>query len=92
MLRTVTNPYSFSLDGFHVVGSSGQNTDDVLRNTFPGHLGCVDALSSLLDWSHLAPTCPDTLGCFPYREKDPFAVEETPHVMFAANQDKFSQK
>ena len=53
----------------------------------------MDALESTLRWSHLAPTCPDTLGCFPYRNEDPFVVEErTPHVAFAANQDSFGQR
>ncbi len=73
-LRTVTNPYSFSLDGLTFSGTSGQNTDDVLRNSGSGGegeggRGPLDALSSMLDWSHLAPTCPDTLGCYPYRDK-----------------------
>ena len=46
-------------------------------------------LEKLVRWSHLAPTCPDTLGCFPYQDKDPFVLEHTPHVLFAGNQEKF---
>ena len=40
---------------------------------------------------HLAPTAPDTLGCYPFAEQseDPFVVRACPHVYFAANQPRF---
>ncbi len=90
-LRTVCNPYSFSADGLVLTGTSGQNTDDVLRNS-SADATPIGALDSILDWAHLAPTCPDTLGCFPYRDSDPFIMDKTPHVFFTANQDSFAQK
>ena len=29
------------------------------------------------------------LGCYPFQEKDPFVIEECPHVFFVGNQPKF---
>lgn len=52
----------------------------------------VDAMEQSLVWSHVAPTCPDTLGCYPYFNKDPFVIQECPHVMFAGNQPAFQTK
>ncbi len=37
-------------------------------------------------WGHLAPTCPDTIGCFPYYEQDPFILDTLPDVFIAGNQ------
>jgi hypothetical protein len=37
-------------------------------------------------WGHLAPTCPDTIGCFPYFEQDPFILDTLPDVFIAGNQ------
>jgi DNA polymerase delta subunit 2 len=34
----------------------------------------------------LFPTCPDTIDGVPLRNKDPFVVEEIPHVFFVGNQ------
>ncbi len=39
--------------------------------------------------SHLGPTCPDTLACYPYYGNDPFILNQLPHVYFCGNQDKF---
>lgn len=29
------------------------------------------------------------LGCYPFQEKDPFVIEECPHVYFVGNQPRF---
>lgn len=41
---------------------------------------------------HLCPTAPDTLACFPYVDKDPFILRETPHIYFAGNQAEFAEE
>ena len=89
-LATVTNPYLMKLGNISIVGFSGQNTDDLMRNT--NLEDPLDALENILKYSHLSPTSPDTLGCFPYKDKDPFVMEEMPHCMFTANQKEFSQR
>lgn len=66
--------------------SSGQNVSDVIRQT---SLSSVEAMQSLLKWGHLCPTAPNTLSCFPYKEKDPFVTPVSPHCFVACNQEKY---
>lgn len=83
-----TNPHQFEVDGVTFLGCSGQNVDDVYRySTFDSRL---DILRRLLSWRHVAPTAPDTLGCYPFQENDPFVMEHCPHVLFCGNQPEFS--
>lgn len=89
-LNQVSNPYFFSVGGLKILGSSGQPVTDILN--FSEIPNSLEALESCLKWSHLAPTAPDTLGCFPFFENDPFIIEECPHVFFAGNQKKFATK
>ncbi|PRQ76978.1 hypothetical protein AAT19DRAFT_12396 [Rhodotorula toruloides] len=45
-----------------------------------------------LEWSHIAPTCPDTLWCYPFSGKEPFVLKQTPHVYFFGNQPSFGTR
>ena len=42
-----------------------------------------------LQWGHLAPTTPDTVGCFPYTNSDPFVLSAIPDVFIAGNQARY---
>ncbi|CAN0535133.1 unnamed protein product, partial [Ectocarpus sp. 8 AP-2014] len=44
----------------------------------------------MLKWRHMAPTAPETLGCYPFVTEDPFVVEECPDIFFAGNQPQFA--
>ena len=91
LLRGVTNPYDCTINGQQFVGTSGQNVDDIYR--FSEKEDRLEILEQVHNWRHLAPTAPDTLGCFPFYESDPFVVlDSTPNVMFAGNQPKFGTK
>lgn len=85
--RGVTNPYECRLSDRQIIGTSGQNVDDIMR--FSRITDPIEALRSCLVWSHITPTSPDTLPCFPYYERDPFVLSECPHVLFAGNSDEF---
>ena len=89
-MKTVSNPYMFESNGVTFLGTSGQNIEDIIRNSDMSDP--LEVLECIIQWSHLAPTCPDTLGCFPFGSKDPFVIEKLPHVFFAGNQDKFATK
>lgn len=89
-LNLVSNPYYSSIDGLRVFGSSGQPVTDIMR--YSEVETALDALESCLKWNHWAPTAPDTLGCFPFYEQDPFIPDECPHVVFAGNQKEFSTR
>lgn len=49
-------------------------------------------MEDTLNWSHLAPTTPDTLGAYPFSGEDPFVLDECPHIYFAANQATYDSK
>ena len=89
-LQTVTNPYSMEVAGRNFLVVSGQTITDILRNsTLPGPL---EAMAKCLEWSHVAPTAPDTLGCYPYIETDPHILTSLPDVFIAGNQPSYGAK
>jgi DNA polymerase delta subunit 2 len=88
-LNLCTNPYCCDVDGVRVLGTSGQPLDDMLRYN-PGD-DRLQMLQRTLEFQHFAPTSPDTLGCYPFADKDqdPFVIRQCPHVYFAGNQPRF---
>lgn len=88
--QSVTNPYEAIIGGIRILGTSGQNVQDIYRvSSFEDHM---EILEHTLNWGHIAPTAPDTLGCHPYYIKDPFILEKCPHVYFVGNQPKYQSK
>lgn len=85
--RSCTNPHSFELDNVRFLGTSGQNIDDLAK--YSDAKNKLEFLERTLRWRHLAPTAPNTLGCYPFTDRDPFFFEMCPHVYFVGNQDKF---
>ncbi|AWP06764.1 putative DNA polymerase delta subunit 2 [Scophthalmus maximus] len=89
-LQLVSNPYQANVDGVRFLGTSGQNVSDIQRySSMDSHL---EILEETLRLRHLAPTAPDTLGCYPFYQKDPFILEECPHVYFSGNAPTFESK
>ncbi|CAG9864328.1 unnamed protein product [Phyllotreta striolata] len=86
-LNLVSNPYSCSLDGFRVCGTSGSPVQNIMW--YSDNKTPLGALRKCLEWGHLAPTAPDTLGCYPYYDRDPFVMQDCPHAFFAGNQSEF---
>lgn len=89
-LSCSTNPYSFSVDGIKFLGTSGQPVQDMYK--YSAGEDRMEMLESTLKWGHMAPTAPDTLGCYPYKDTDPFIIDDTPHVYFSGNMPEFSSK
>ncbi|XP_057730418.1 DNA polymerase delta small subunit-like [Arachis stenosperma] len=79
--RSFTNPHSFEIDniGFH--GTSGQNIDDLEK--YSDAKDKLEFMERTLRWRHLAPRAPNTVGCYPYTDRDPFFTESCPHLYFA---------
>ncbi|XP_038558392.1 DNA polymerase delta subunit 2 [Micropterus salmoides] len=89
-LQLASNPYMANIDGVRFLGTSGQNVCDIQKySSLDSHL---EILEETLRLRHLAPTAPDTLGCFPFYQKDPFILEECPHVYFSGNAPTFESK
>nr|XP_023015555.1 DNA polymerase delta small subunit [Leptinotarsa decemlineata] len=89
-LHQVSNPYFCSLNGTKILGTSGQPLRDL--SWYSDISDPLEGLEKCLLWNHLAPTAPDTLACFPSYDKDPFIIDDCPHVFFAGNQAGFSTK
>lgn len=89
-LHCATNPYSGTVDGVKLTGTSGQPVNDIYK--YSDLKDGLEILDKTLEWGHLAPTAPDTLGCYPYYDEDPFILKECPHILFSGNQEKFQSK
>ncbi|KAA8518272.1 hypothetical protein F0562_015845 [Nyssa sinensis] len=85
--RSCTNPHLFELDNVRFLGTSGQNIDDLEK--YSEAKDKLEFMERTLKWRHLAPTAPNTLGCYPFTDRDPFFVESCPHVYFVGNQDNY---
>ncbi|GKC72199.1 DNA polymerase delta small subunit [Tanacetum coccineum] len=88
--RSCTNPHLFDVDNVRFLGTSGQNIDDLGK--YSKAEDTLEFLERTLRWRHLAPTAPNTLGCYPFTDRDPFFIESCPHVYFVGNQDKYATR
>ncbi|KAF9680709.1 hypothetical protein SADUNF_Sadunf06G0149800 [Salix dunnii] len=88
--NSCTNPHCFELDGVRFLGTSGQNIDDLKK--YSEARDELEFMERTLKWRHLAPTAPNTLGCYPFTDRDPFMIESCPHVYFVGNQDKYGTR
>ncbi|KAL4031583.1 hypothetical protein IC575_009868 [Cucumis melo] len=88
--RSCTNPHCFELDNLRFLGTSGQNVDNLEK--YSEAKDKLEFMERTLRWRHLAPTAPNTLGCYPFTDRDPFLIESCPHVYFIGNQDKFDTR
>ncbi|KAF8938012.1 hypothetical protein BGZ58_001753 [Dissophora ornata] len=86
--QSVTNPYWSCVDNVTLLGTSGQTIDDIYKYTKSEDR--LHMASKTLGWGHMAPTAPDTLWCYPFKDKDPFIMKQLPHIYFIGNQDKFA--
>lgn len=68
-LHLATNPLEAEVDGWRLLGTGGQNVDDVFKYTdSDDRLGMMEAMCR---WRCCAPTAPDTL-CTPKTQLPPF--------------------
>lgn len=88
--HTVSNPYSCEINGVRFLGTSGQNIKNM--KMYSQVTDVIQLMSDTLELQHLAPTAPDTLGSFPFYDKDPFIIDDSPHVYFCGNQEQFQCK
>ncbi|KAA3464081.1 DNA polymerase delta small subunit-like [Gossypium australe] len=88
--RSCTNPHCFELDSIRFLGTSGQNLDDLTK--YSEAKDKLDFLERTLRWRHLAPTAPNTLGCYPFTDRDPFLIDSCPDVYFVGNQEKYETR
>lgn len=87
---TVTNPWEAELEGWRVLGTGGQNVDDVFK--YVGSDDRLGMMEAMCRWRCCAPTAPDTLWSYPFQDDDPFVMQTCPHLYFVGNQPQFSTK
>ncbi|KAK4669767.1 DNA polymerase delta small subunit Cdc1 [Podospora pseudopauciseta] len=89
-LDATTNPFESEIEGWRVLGTSGQNLDDICKYMEdPDRLGLMEAMCR---WRCSAPTAPDTLWSYPFQDDEPFVMKECPHLYFVGSQPKFGSK
>ncbi|CAL9728193.1 DNA polymerase delta small subunit [Monosporozyma unispora] len=52
----------------------------------------LDLMECTMKWQNMVPTSPDTLWCYPYKNRDPFILNEWPHLYIVGNQPEFSKR
>lgn len=87
-IKSVTNPHKANYYGINLLGTSGQNVESIRSCTT--FTDSIDIMRKMMEWSHIAPTCPDLLYGYPFPNSDPLAVTEYPDVFFCGNQPEFS--
>ncbi|KAJ1975851.1 DNA polymerase delta small subunit Cdc1 [Dimargaris verticillata] len=89
-LTSVTNPARLDLQGLSLLGVSGQTIADACKYC-PG-VTPLEMAELTLRCRHIAPSAPDTLWCYPFVDKDPFVLAETPHIYAIGNQSEFASQ
>ena len=85
------------------LGTSGENVRDCLQITSSGiglkgktseekAKASLDVMERFLNWGHIAPSAPDTLACYPFKDRDPFVLTKIPDVFFAGCQSAFGSR
>ncbi|AET39751.1 DNA-directed DNA polymerase delta subunit POL31 Ecym_4733 [Eremothecium cymbalariae DBVPG len=101
LFEPVTNPYWFDIEGTQILATSGQNIDDICKYIIPYYEGSdkndaiehrLNLMEATLKWQNIAPTAPDTLWSFPFKDRDPFILKEWPHVYIVGNQPEFGHR
>ncbi|KAK9452407.1 DNA polymerase alpha/epsilon subunit B-domain-containing protein [Limtongia smithiae] len=85
--RATTNPCWWKFGDVKILGTGGQMIDDIFK--YVEDTDRLKMMENTLRWQHCAPTAPDTLWTYPFADRDPFLLEETPHVYFAGSQPSF---
>ncbi|KAG8217429.1 DNA polymerase alpha/epsilon subunit B-domain-containing protein, partial [Butyriboletus roseoflavus] len=73
-----------------VLVTSGQPVLDMFKYLPTPPFTLVSIAQLTLKWRHIAPTAPDTLWCHPYRERDPFVLDETPDIYVVGGMSEFA--
>lgn len=84
------NPYKASVGNILLVGTSGRVIKSI--HTLSSLSDTSNIMERTITWRHYAPTAPDSVYAFPFQERDPFVIDERPHIYFVGNQDTFDMK
>jgi DNA polymerase delta subunit 2 len=83
--NSITNPGMVTIADKTVLMTDGHNVSDMVRLSSMSPLA---ALTLSLQARLIAPTAPDTYGCYPYKEYDPLVVNDVPAIYAAGGQPR----
>ncbi|KAJ0117185.1 dna polymerase delta small subunit [Diaporthe amygdali] len=89
-LDPVTNPWEGEVDGWRILGTGGQNVDDLFK--YIDSDDRIAMMEVMCRWRCSAPTAPDTLWSYPFQDDDPFVMNNCPHVYFVGCQPTFGTR
>ncbi|SJX65031.1 related to HYS2-DNA-directed DNA polymerase delta, 55 KD subunit [Sporisorium reilianum f. sp. reilianum] len=89
-LQRHTNPAWMQLGERTLLGTSGQNIDDIFKYVDEPDDARIEMAMRTLEWGHVAPTAPDTLWCYPFKASDPFVLKHRPDILVVGNQPKYA--
>ena len=69
-----------------ILATDGRNVSDVKR--FSALTG-LEVMEMMMKWRIIAPTAPDTIGAFPFIDKDPFVIDNVPDIYAVGMQTSF---
>ncbi|KAF2156844.1 hypothetical protein K461DRAFT_317034 [Myriangium duriaei CBS 260.36] len=84
---SATNPFEAEVDGWRLLATGGQPVEDMSR--YVPVESRAEMMEAMLRWRLSAPTCPDTLWCYPFQSTDAFVITACPHLFVAGNQLQF---
>ncbi|CAO1624826.1 unnamed protein product [Sympodiomycopsis kandeliae] len=87
-IQLYTNPSYLQFNSCNILSHSGQSIDDLSKYT-TSTTTRLQLAKNLLKFSLIAPTCPDTLSCYPFTDSDPFIIDQVPDVLCIGNQPNF---
>ena len=89
-LHRHTNPAWVSIGDRKLLGTAGQNIDDIYKYVDEPDANRIEMALRTLEWGHLAPTAPDTLWCYPFKSSDPFVLKDRPDILVVGNQPAYA--
>ncbi|KAL3230666.1 Cell division control protein 1 [Nakaseomyces bracarensis] len=109
ILNLVTNPYNFTINGWNMLTTAGQNITDICKYILPFEKddsqlsssvsnderkaeNILDLMECTMKWQNIAPTAPDTLWSYPYKNDDPFILKQWPHIYVIGNQPHYGSR
>ena len=81
-----TNPCLFNINEISFLCNSGESPLDISKTTsFNFH----ESQIMLLKWLHLAPSSPDHLPSYPFKNKDLLVINKLPNIFICGESDTF---
>ncbi|MES1919640.1 hypothetical protein MHBO_001436 [Bonamia ostreae] len=86
--KCVPNPALFSLNGMTLLGTSGENIEDIKKYS---EMSQIEAMKKSICNRLICPTAPDTLPCKAFGHRDELILEQCPNLYFCGNAKNFER-